>query len=174
MAWYADISNPATRDEFGLVLKEVVLPDGVTRPYAVSLTAGNYPMALQGLCEIISMDMRVHDAHWVGMKLRRLLDIHEPRGDFLAPIPGSPKQQSWPSTVAYMAKLILSRYEQLGILGPDGTPIGHAAEQSVVAPTATLVTGGKGQRCPECHALELVKVDGCSRCLACGYQGACG
>lgn len=174
MAWYADISNPATHDEFGLVLKEVVLPDGVTRPYAVSLTAGNYPMALQGLCEIISMDMRVHDAHWVGMKLRRLLDIHEPRGDFLAPIPGSPKQQSWPSTVAYMAKLILSRYEQLGILGPDGTPIGQVAEQPAPAQQSSLVTGGKGQRCPECHALELVKVDGCSRCLACGYQGACG
>ena len=32
-----------------------------------------------------------------------------------------------------------------------------------------------GQKCPECGALTLLKVDGCSRCVGgCGYIGSCG
>jgi ribonucleoside-diphosphate reductase alpha chain len=31
-----------------------------------------------------------------------------------------------------------------------------------------------GKKCPECGAYALQKVDGCSRCVSCGYVGACG
>jgi ribonucleoside-diphosphate reductase alpha chain len=31
-----------------------------------------------------------------------------------------------------------------------------------------------GKKCPECGAYALQKIDGCSRCVSCGYVGACG
>ncbi|MBI1772072.1 MAG: ribonucleoside-diphosphate reductase, adenosylcobalamin-dependent, partial [Burkholderiales bacterium] len=31
-----------------------------------------------------------------------------------------------------------------------------------------------GKKCPDCGAHALQKIDGCSRCVSCGYVGACG
>ena len=121
MSWTVDVLNPRTGDDFVLGLKEITLPDGVTRPYSMWLS-GEYPRALDGLCKILSLDMRVIDPAWIGMKLRKLLDFPEPLGDFMAFVPGSRKQQTCPSTVSYLARLILHRYAMLGILDEDGDP----------------------------------------------------
>src|SRR6266853_1965172 len=127
MSWTVDVLNPGTRDDFVLGLKEITLPThdgsdvGVTRPYSMWLS-GEYPRALDGLCKILSLDMRVLDPAWIGMKLRKLLDFPEPLGDFMAFVPGSRKQQTFPSTVSYLARLILHRYAMLGILDEDGLP----------------------------------------------------
>ncbi|MGB9496014.1 MAG: adenosylcobalamin-dependent ribonucleoside-diphosphate reductase, partial [Azonexus sp.] len=109
LSWTVDVNNPSTGEEFVLGLKEITLPDGVTRPYSMWLS-GNYPRALDGLSKLLSLDMRVLDPAWIGMKLRKLLDYPEPLGDFMAFVPGSRKQQTYPSTVAYIANLIIHRY----------------------------------------------------------------
>src|SRR6185503_19003807 len=102
MSWTVDVLNPRTGDDFVLGLKEIALPAmegypaGVTRPYSMWLS-GEYPRALDGLCKILSLDMRVLDPAWIGMKLRKLLDFPEPLGDFMAFVPGSKKQQTFPS-----------------------------------------------------------------------------
>ena len=101
MSWTVDVLNPRTGDDFVLGLKEIALPAmegypaGVTRPYSMWLS-GEYPRALDGLCKILSLDMRVLDPAWIGMKLRKLLDFPEPLGDFMAFVPGSKKQQTYP------------------------------------------------------------------------------
>ena len=81
----------------------------ITRPCAMGLS-GNYPGALDGLARVLSLDMRVIDPAWIGMKLRKLLNYAEPLGHFMAFVPGLPhgerRQQTWPSTVAYLARLI--------------------------------------------------------------------
>src|SRR5918992_348243 len=121
MSWTVDVFNPRTGDDFVLGLKEITLPDGITRPYSVWLS-GVYPRALDGLCKILSLDMRVLDPAWVGMKLKKLLEFPEPLGDFMAFVPGSRKQETFPSTVSYLARLILHRYAMLGTLDDDGRP----------------------------------------------------
>ncbi|MCB1932702.1 MAG: adenosylcobalamin-dependent ribonucleoside-diphosphate reductase, partial [Candidatus Accumulibacter sp.] len=104
LSWTVDVFNPATGEDFVLGLKEITLPDGVTRPYSVWL-AGNYPRALDGLTKLLSLDMRVVDPAWIGMKLRKLLDYPEPLGDFMAFVPGTRRQTNYTSTVAYLAQL---------------------------------------------------------------------
>jgi ribonucleoside-diphosphate reductase alpha chain len=107
LAWAVDIDNPATGEAFTVMLEEVTLPgaDGapVTRPCALAL-AGNYPRAYDGLARLLSLDMRVVDPAWIGMKLRKLLNDAEPLGHFMAFVPGLPpgqrRQQTWPSNVA--------------------------------------------------------------------------
>src|SRR5574341_2652768 len=127
MSWTVDVLNPRTGDDFVLGLKEIALPAmeghpaGVTRPYSMWLS-GEYPRALDGLCKILSLDMRVLDPAWIGMKLRKLLDFPEPLGDFMAFVPGSRKQQTYPSTVSYLARVMLHRYAMLGILDEEGFP----------------------------------------------------
>ena len=66
--------------------------------------------------------MRVLDPAWIGMKLRKLLNYSEPLGDFMAFVPGERRQQTWPSTVAYLARLIIHRYAMLGVLDEHGVP----------------------------------------------------
>ncbi len=175
LSWTVDILNPASEDDFVLGLKEIRLPDGATRPYSVWL-AGDYPRALDGLCKLLSLDMRVMDPAWIGMKLRKLLDYPEPLGDFMAKLPGSEKSQTWPSTVAYVARLIIHRYAMLGILTEDGHPIqqmGLLQEPGPDQPVNSL-PAMKGTRCKECGNETVIRKDGCDFCTACGAVGACG
>ena len=128
LAWAVDVSNPASGEAFTVTLKEVQLPAGaradgfVTRPCAIGFS-GNYPRALDGLARLLSLDMRVLDPAWIGMKLRKLLNVGEPLGQFLAPVPGERRQQLWPSTVAYIARLVIHRYAMLGVLDAAGFPL---------------------------------------------------
>jgi ribonucleoside-diphosphate reductase alpha chain len=180
LAWAVDIDNPATGEAFTLTLKEVVLPghDGstVTRPCAVGFS-GNYPRALDGMARLLSLDMRVIDPAWIGMKLRKLLNYAEPLGHFMAFVPGLPhgerRQQTWPSTVAYMAQLIIHRYAMLGVLDEQGFPLremGVLEQPGKTNKPAELA----GKTCPECGNPTMIKKDGCEFCTACGFVGQCG
>ena len=171
MSWTVDVFNPRTGEDFVLGLKEITLPDGMTRPYSMWLS-GEYPRALDGLCKILSLDMRVLDPAWIGMKLRKLLDFPEPLGDFMAFVPGSRKQETFPSTVSYLARLILHRYAMLGILDEGGLP---RREMGILeAPAPGRVRVMQGGSCPECGNHTLIRKDGCDYCTACGYVGVCG
>ncbi|MCL2020720.1 MAG: adenosylcobalamin-dependent ribonucleoside-diphosphate reductase [Betaproteobacteria bacterium] len=174
LSWTVDITNPSTGEDFVLGLKEITMPDGVTRPYSMWLS-GHYPRALDGLCKLLSLDMRVMDPAWIGMKLRKLLDYPEPLGDFMAAIPGSKKQKTFPSTVAYIARLIIHRYAMLDILDEDGFPrqqmgILEAPEDTV----SNKVLPTLGKLCSECGNHTMIRKDGCDFCTACGAVGSCG
>jgi len=171
MSWTVDVLNPRTGDDFVLGLKEITLPDGVTRPYSMWLS-GEYPRCLDGLCKILSLDMRVVDPAWIGMKLRKLLDFPEPLGDFMAFVPGSRKQETFPSTVSYLARLILHRYAMLGILNENGVPVQQMG--ILETPAKGRVPVMQGGRCPDCGNYTMIRKDGCDYCTACGYVGVCG
>ncbi|ABD69921.1 ribonucleotide reductase large subunit [Rhodoferax ferrireducens T118] len=180
LAWSVDVDNPATGEAFTVTLKEVNLPgpDGaiVTRPCSVGFS-GNYPRALDGLARLLSLDMRVIDPAWIGMKLRKLLNYAEPLGHFMAFVPGLPRgerrQQTWPSTVAYVARLIIHRYAMLGVLDEEGFPLRDMgvldAPKNQGAPSTMA-----GKICPECGNPTVIHKDGCDFCTACGYVGQCG
>ncbi|HEY4371858.1 MAG TPA: adenosylcobalamin-dependent ribonucleoside-diphosphate reductase [Burkholderiales bacterium] len=172
LSWTVDIVNPATDESFVLGLKEVTLPDGLTRPYSMWLS-GSYPRALDGLSRILSLDMRVLDPAWIGMKLRKLLNYAEPLGDFMAFVPGERRQQNWPSTVAYVARLIIHRYAMLGVLDEEGYPMREMGilEAPREAGTHNPMQGGL---CNECGNYTVIKKDGCDFCTACGAVGSCG
>lgn len=179
MSWTVDVFNPATGDDFVLGVKELVMPSGQRRPYSLWLS-GVYPRVLDGLAKLLSIDMRIVDPAWIGMKLRKLLNYREPMGDFMAFIPGKERQQNYPSTVAYIAALMLHRYAMLGILTEDGNPIDamgvleapKTSSSKVVAAHEMPVIPGKV--CRECGAAAVIKVDGCEHCTSCHTGGACG
>jgi ribonucleoside-diphosphate reductase alpha chain len=210
LAWAVDVDNPATGEAFTVTLKEVTLamPAGAdgspardaTRPCAIGFS-GNYPKAYDGLARLLSLDMRVLDPAWIGMKLRKLLNVGEPLGHFMARVPGLPpgeqRQQVWPSTVAYIARLIIHRYAMLGVLDEQGYPI---EAMGILADPSTAVSGSDatpaarsavadasdgatrpdaiapmaGKACPECGNHTLIRKDGCEFCTACGHVGQCG
>jgi ribonucleoside-diphosphate reductase alpha chain len=175
MSWTVDIANANTGDDFVLGVKELHLPDGSRRPYSIWL-AGEYPRVLDGLCKLISLDMRVVDANWIGLKLKKLLNFGEQNGEFWAPVPGEERSKLYPSTVAYIATLLLHRYKVLGILDDDGRAIQSAG--ILALPDAVKVIDNetapiKGKVCPSCHAAAMIKRDGCEFCTACGYTGQC-
>ena len=181
LAWAVDIDNPATGEVFTLTLKEVTLPDAdgttVTRPCAIGFS-GNYPRALDGLARLLSLDMRVIDPAWIGMKLRKLLNYAEPLGHFMAFVPGLPRgerrQQTWPSTVAYLARLVIHRYAMLGVLNEEGFPLrdmGVLDAASEPNPRTRLMAG---KTCLECGSASVIHKDGCDFCTACGDIGQCG
>jgi ribonucleoside-diphosphate reductase alpha chain len=175
MSWSVDVFNPSSGDDFVLILKELVLPSGQRRPYSVWM-AGAYPRSLDGLCKLLSLDMRVIDPAWIGMKLRKLLNYAEPLGDFMARVPGENRQQNWPSTVAYVARLIIHRYAMLGVLDERGYPVNEMGVLEI--PEAVREREElrvlPGRRCKECGNTAVIRKDGCEFCTACGAIGACG
>jgi ribonucleoside-diphosphate reductase alpha chain len=189
LAWAVDVDNPATGESFTVTLKEVALPgpDGgtVNRPCAIGFS-GNYPRAYDGLSRLLSLDMRVLDPAWIGMKLRKLLNVGEPLGHFMARVPGDRRQQVWPSTVAYIARLVIHRYAMLGVLDEQGMPLAPlgilatptsmsaTADASDGQPDAVAVAPMAGKACPECGNHTLIRKDGCEFCTACGHVGQCG
>jgi len=178
LSWTCDINNPATGDDFVLGLKELVLPDGTRRPYSMWLS-GVYPRALDGLCKVLSLDMRVIDPAWIGLKLRKLITYREPLGDFMAHVPGEKRQANWPSTVAYIARLIIHRYAMLGILDESGYPLSAMGvleiPESVQEQTGIALKELRtGKQCRECGNFAVIVKDGCDFCTACGAIGACG
>jgi len=188
LAWAVDVDNPATNEQFTLTLKEVSLPTPdssvtggtVTRPCAMGFS-GNYPKAFDGLARLLSLDMRVVDPGWIGMKLRKLLNVGEPLGHFMAPVPslkGERRQQIWPSTVAYVARLIIHRYAMLGVLDEAGMPLVDMgllqAPKTAKSAPGMRVEAMAGRPCPECGNHTMIHKDGCDFCTACGYVGQCG
>ena len=198
LAWAVDVDNPGTGESFTVTLKEVSLPahagvgggessaaaqnTSITRPCAIGFS-GNYPRALDGLARLLSLDMRVLDPAWIGMKLRKLLNVGEPLGHFMAPVPGQRRQQVWPSTVAYIARLVIHRYAMLGVLDEDGVPLNAMgilaepmtrANASIQATSQPTTFAMPGKPCPECGNHTLIHKDGCEFCTACGFVGQCG
>jgi ribonucleoside-diphosphate reductase alpha chain len=177
MSWTVDVYNPSSEDDFVLMLKELVLPNGQRRPYSMWM-AGMYPKALDGLCKLLSLDMRVIDPAWIGMKLRKLLTYDEPLGDFMARVPGAERQENFPSTVAYVARLIIHRYAMLGILDERGFPVSDMGVLEVPDDDRRAASEYRpapgGRLCTECGNSAVIKKDGCEFCTACGAIGACG
>jgi ribonucleoside-diphosphate reductase alpha chain len=178
LSWTVDVYNPVTGDDFAMFVKECVMPDGTHRPYSVWLS-GSYPLELNGLTKSLSLDMRVLDPAWIGKKLRGLADVAEPQGDFFARVPGSDKQAVQPSTVAYIARLLIHRYAMHGLLDEHGFPVKGLGLFNMEPPReseAGNVTNLKlaGKACVECGQSAVIKRDGCDFCTACGHIGACG
>jgi ribonucleoside-diphosphate reductase alpha chain len=170
MGWGVDIDNPATGDNFHMTTKELVLPGGQIRPYSVWLS-GKYPKVLDGLTKMLSIDMRVSDPAWVAMKLRKMTTFGEVRGDFLAQVPGSNKQQNYPSTVAYVATVLLARMEALGLINGE-TMLKRAVDPILTSEASQPKMNG--HQCPQCKTMSLHKRNGCETCDQCGYEGSCG
>ena len=150
----------------------------VERPKIRIVVADDHPIFRDGLCKLLSLDMRVVDVSWVGLKLRKLLSFGELNGSFWAQVPDEQRQQVWPSTVAYMAALIMNRYKVLGLMDADGRAIGGAGALAIPEnggaapqPVSNVIAG---KACPSCGAHAYIKRDGCMFCTACGHQGECG
>jgi ribonucleoside-diphosphate reductase alpha chain len=178
MSWTADVHNPRGGDDFVLILKELQLPTGQRRPYSIWM-AGEYPRALDGLCKLLSLDMRVVDPAWIGMKLRKLLDYPEPLGDFMARVPGENRQLNFPSTIAYVARLVIHRYAMLGVLDERGYPLSEMGVLEIPADDQAQARQVRyrvlhGRLCKECGNAAVIHKDGCEFCTACGAIGACG
>jgi ribonucleoside-diphosphate reductase alpha chain len=114
------------------------------------------------------------------MKLRKLLSYAEPLGDFMARVPGENRQQNFPSTVAYCARLVIHRYSMLGVLDERGYPVSEMGVLEIPEDDRAEARGGvqsrllHGKRCKECGNATVIHKDGCEFCTACGAIGACG
>ena len=122
--------------------------------------------------------MRVIDPAWIGMKLRKLLTYEEPLGDFMARVPGENRQRNYPSTVAYIARLVIHRYAMLGVLDERGFPVSYMGVLEIPADSEEDKSHGyhvtTGKVCDECGNSSVIYKDGCEFCTACGAVGSCG
>jgi len=177
LSWTVDVCNPITGDDFVLVLKEAVLPSGQRRPFSLWLS-GSYPKSLDGLCKSLSIDLRVVDIAWGARKLQQLQDCVEPRGEFMAQVPGKDKSAWYPSTVAYIAELCLHRLKMLGLLNEQGEPtvatgvVSFAEEKArrEIADERTV----KGSLCEACGSYSVVMQSGCGVCTSCNFSKCSG
>jgi ribonucleoside-diphosphate reductase alpha chain len=87
---------------------------------------------------------------------------------------GEQRQLVWPSTVAYLARLVIHRYAMLGVLSEAGYPLRDMGILQAPPASPTDAPPMAGRRCPECGNATMIDKDGCDFCTACGHLGACG
>ena len=94
----------------------------------------------------------------------------------MARVPGENRQQNWPSTVAYVARLIIHRYAMLGVLDERGFPVDEMGVLEIpeAAREREALAILPGKRCADCGNSAVIRKDGCEFCTACGAIGACG
>ena len=166
--------NPASGDDFVLGLKEITLPDGVTRPYSMWLS-GDYPRALDGLSQA---PLARHARHGPGVDRHEAAEAARTTPSRSATswpsCPASAASRTGPRTVAYVARLIIHRYAMLGVLDEHGYP---TQEMGILeAPRAARASPRSCRaRCARSAATTtVIRKDGCDFCTACGAVGACG
>ena len=85
--------------------------------------------------------------------------------------------QNYPSTVAYMAALLLDRYRVLGLIDKDLELMHGQSKPGLPTTDAEAkepVLKFNGMQCPACNSMTLHKRDGCKVCENCGHTGECG
>ena len=96
----------------------------------------------------------------------------------MAFVPGLPhgerRQQTWPSTVAYLARLIIHRYAMLGVLNEEGYPLRSMGVLESATDRTERSSVMAGKVCAECGNATVIHRDGCDFCTACGDVGQCG
>ena len=90
----------------------------------------------------------------------------------------SGKKECYPSTITYIAQLMLNRYAMLGILNHRGHPVKAmgvlGAPETVRGGIAATNLPIYGAPCNECGNLAVIKKDGCRFCTSCGMDCGCG
>ena len=96
----------------------------------------------------------------------------------MARVPGSESQRNFPSTLSYVARLIIHRYAMLGVLDERGYPLNEMGVLEIPEDDRERVrvnyTALRGKQCAECGNTTVIHKDGCEFCTACGAIGACG
>lgn len=175
LAWYCDVHNQNTGDKFKVFLPELDLGNGKTRPYEVWFD-GVYPLqSFRGLAKCLSLDFQVNDLAWVVRKLNQLRTITEDQGEFWATIPGQEKSRVYPSTIAYVAELILHRLRMLNLIDEQGSTgasrVVSIRPQHGQQPSVVQQKGIHMLDCPDCKAKAKVKLDGgCKTCTECSWS----
>lgn len=115
--WTVDILNPHTQQVFQLNVAEPVV-DGRKFPSSVWLS-GEYPEILEGICALLSVDMKDRDMARITVKLRTLLDI---------PQEVATNEFSPTLTCAgeYIAFLVLKRFVHHFYLDDRANELGHS------------------------------------------------
>ena len=77
-----------------------------------------------------------------------------------------------PSTIAYVARLLIHRYQMLGVLDAGGYPVAGGAVlwSDAPAPGEAGPVALRGKSCPECGHAALIRRDGCDFCTAGGTR----
>lgn len=169
VASYYDVVNPGTNDKLKVFISEVQLENGDILPYSIWF-AGRYPAEFDGLAKLLSYAMRVSDLWWLDLCLKKLDGWNEPGGEFWAIVPGqTEKRASYASTIDYVAKLLRSRYQTLGLFDEVGRAV-RQRQLFVVDDPARPQQAAKPKQpqCPACHEHSLVLMDGCWTCTAPG------
>ena len=96
----------------------------------------------------------------------------------MARVPGEDRQRNYPSTVAYIARLVIHRYAMLGVLDERGYPINEMGVLEIPDDPDEDKSHGyhvrTGRVCAECGNAAVIRKDGCEFCTACGAVGSCG
>lgn len=176
LGFVEDVKNGTTGDNFPLMLKEAVLPDGTVFPFSLWFFGRRTPAESEAICKLVSLALRHSDAWWT-MQILSILREHRPGGNedhsFWAPVPGTTKQSNYRSTWSYVAEVVIARLIAVGRVDTDGNAISQGLLFEPVVPVIESLTPVKAvvaNPCPLCGE-GMTKLDGCLTCVqGCGYS----
>ncbi|OJY94362.1 MAG: hypothetical protein BGP25_05070 [Lysobacterales bacterium 63-13] len=179
-----DIKSATTADDGLMTIKEGITTEGTRVPISIWLS-GSIEKDWDGLSKLLSLQMQVSDLDLIATTLQELEQFHERNGEYgFADDPGTSKQRYFPSTIAYIATLLRSRYQSLGLFDATGMPTnqlglffredpGVSATVHQIDKARSTATNPTGSLCSKCGEFAVVFGGGCHTCTACSFS-TCG
>lgn len=152
-----------------------------TLPYPMFLTVNDElrPDGRRVPFEVFLNSKSVDYTHWVTALTRVITAVMRKGGD-LSFLPDELKsvwsarggefidQQFVPSEVALIGLKLEDHFRRIGY--SDAVPAPAASDAEVRMTGAHYAELGIGEQCPTCGALQVVREEGCKRCMACGWS----
>lgn len=149
-----------------LTVNDEVLPDGRRIPYEtfVNSKAVDYSHWVSALTRMISAVMRKGgDLTFIPEELKAVWSARG--GEFI-------DKRFVPSEVALIGLTLERHFRDIGYISED-TPPEAATTEEIGITGAHYAELGIGEECPACGALQVIKAEGCKKCLACQWSN-CG
>lgn len=174
LAAFDDVFNSLAGHDFPIFIKEAWLEsEGQNVPISVWFGTQQAPPDSDAILKILSLSMRQRDLRWPAMFLKILRSHVDFGKEYGFGSVGDKKPTFYASTWAYVADLIIYRYQQLGIFDAEGK---HLLQASLfVAEEPDVVTiiqdkTPKGLPCPSCSSTNTQMSEGCLSCNNCTYS----
>ena len=145
-----------------LTVNDEVLPDGRRIPFEIFINskAVDYAHWVSALTRLVSAVMRKGgDLSFLPEELKAVWSARG--GQFIG-------NKFVPSEVALIGVYLEKHFRDVGYLADASSPV--VSEVEIVLTGVHYAELGIGRQCEACGALQVVRSEGCDKCMSCGYS----
>lgn len=164
------IKPPIMEAAIYITVNDIELPDGTKRPLEVFLNSkdSEHTEWRHSLTRMLSFILRqpTIPVHLAAEELKQIVDPH---GSYFLPKDDPAGRGKVGGVVSHIGHVLYKHCQDIGLTPEPKMTLAQKALLEEKQQQATAA-GVKGQECPKCHDMSMVRMDGCDTCVNCGHS----